>query len=230
PTVGPSTVKEKNKKKNIKNSSPPLPSPRAEDAAGECGHAAGREDEAAPEAEEPPPPPPPPPPSGDEALRRAESLVDAAVGRWPSRHRAPGPRDRQRLSQRVLSELNNGGDEAVILDELTRDLADAGSAVRVVLGARTRTPGWGRPSDPRPPADAYTVTGPKPAWCGRCEERTRLVMAIRADGSEGMRRCPHCHPVPQLSHRTQEPEDSGLSAVAKAATRDVRALLARLRT
>jgi hypothetical protein len=121
--------------------------------------------------------------------------VDAAVRRWPSHHRAPGPRDRQRLSERVARELAAGGDEAVILDELTRDLNDAASAVRVVLGARTRTPGWGRPADPRPDPTRFTVTGPRPAWCGRCEERTRLVMAIREDGSEAMRRCRHCHPA-----------------------------------
>ncbi|WP_157516007.1 hypothetical protein [Nocardiopsis trehalosi] len=165
------------KEEQENNSSPPLPSsPAAEPA-----QPAGREDEA--------------PPPEDDALKRAQSLVDAAVRRWPSHHRAPGPRDRQRLSERVARELAAGGDEATITDELTRDLNDAGSAVRVLLGARTRTPGWGRPADPRPDPARFTVTGPKPAWCGRCDERTRLVMAIRDDGSEAMRRCRDCHPA-----------------------------------
>ena len=165
--------REQLKKKQENNSSPPLPSsPAAEPA-----QPAGREDGATPE------------------LERAQSLVDAAVRRWPSSHRAPGLRDRQRLSERVARELASGGDEATIIDELTRDLSDAGSAIRVVLGARTRTPGWGRPADPRPDPARYTVKGPRPAWCGRCDERTRLVMAIREDGSEAMRRCRECHPA-----------------------------------
>ncbi len=126
-------------------------------------------------------------------MERAESLVADAVRRWGSGHRAPGARDRHRLAERVAAELD-GGDETVIRDELTRDLGDARSAVSVVLGARTATPGWGQSADPRPDATRYEITGPRPVWCGVCDERTRLVAYERADGSEGMRRCRRCHP------------------------------------
>ncbi|NYI99301.1 hypothetical protein HNR12_005655 [Streptomonospora nanhaiensis] len=126
-------------------------------------------------------------------LERAQGLVDDAVRRWGSGHRAPGARDRQRLSERVADELVAGGEETVILEELTRDLGSARSAVRVVLGARTATPGWGRPVDPRPDPDRYVPQGPLPVWCGLCDERTRLVTAMVA-GSERLWRCARCHP------------------------------------
>jgi len=120
--------------------------------------------------------------------------VDDAVARWGSTHRAPGARDRLRLAERVAAELAAGGDEGVILDELTRDLGTANSAVRVVLGARTATPGWGRRTDPRPDHARHEPSGPRPAWCGRCDERTRQLVVRAADGSERMARCDRCHP------------------------------------
>lgn len=148
---------------------------------------------------------PPTETADSEALRRAESVVSDAVRRWPSQHRAPGPKDRQRLAERVAAELAAGGDERTVLDELTRDLSDAGSAVRVLLGSRTKTPGWGVPADPRPTADRYEPTGPRPAWCTRCDERTRLVVAMTDDGGERMRRCSTCHP--EASAVLQEPTE-----------------------
>ncbi|TMZ69810.1 hypothetical protein EMG21_28140 [Klebsiella pneumoniae] len=216
PVVGFPGVSKKTEKKTEINSSPPVPSsPPGEPAPLEPP--AGREDEA--------------PPKTDGVLERAETLVSEAVRRWPSRHRAPGPRDRQRLSECVATELANGGDEAVILDELTRDLSDAGSALRVVLGNRTKTPGWGRSNDPRPDRDAFAATDPKPPWCGLCDERTRLVMAVREDGSEAMRRCPACHPeldsAPLL--HASDAEREGLSDGARAAAAEARRLLAALR-
>jgi hypothetical protein len=147
PTAGSPTVKEKNKKKNIKkNSSPPLPS--GAESAAERGDPAGREDET--------------PSEENDALTRAQDVVDAAVRRWPSSHRAPGPRDRQRLAERVARELATGGDEATITDELTRDLNDAASAVRVVLGART--PPVSRRRDPGPPGAAAARSAPGSSW------------------------------------------------------------------
>ena len=88
----------------------------------------------------------------DETLKRAQSLVDDAVRLWPKEHRAPSARDRQRLSDRVASELANGGDDTVIVHEISRDLHDADSAIRVVLGSRTQNSGWGQVTDPRPGA------------------------------------------------------------------------------
>src|SRR5690606_25998080 len=77
----------------------------------------------------------------DEVRGRAERIVADAVARWHSDHRAPDAATHRRLVDRVAAELADGGDEAVILDALTRDLhpSQAASAVRVVM-ARTTTP------------------------------------------------------------------------------------------
>lgn len=125
----------------------------------------------------------------------AAVLVADAIRRWHSDHAAPNARDRARLVARVRTELTAGGDPVVITHELTRDLhpSQAGSAVKVVMGARTREPGWGRADDPRPDHSRHEVRTKTP-WCGRCDERTRLVVALGADGDERMRRCPDCHP------------------------------------
>ncbi|MGI5122739.1 hypothetical protein ACQEU5_24800 [Marinactinospora thermotolerans] len=127
-------------------------------------------------------------------MRRAEALLDEAVSRWGRAHRAPGVRDRQRLAARIAAELVAGGAEPIIIHELTRDMGDVRRAVAVMLGDRTATPGWGRAVDPRPDWAQYEVTGPRPVWCGRCDERTRLVVGQAADGSERIWRCSRCHP------------------------------------
>lgn len=183
-------------------SSPPSP-PRADDAAHDPS---GREDEISPEntarrgvsetprAETGGTSSPPAPSADDETLSRAQALVDDAVRLWPRNHRAPGVRDRQRLAERVAAELGAGGDETVIVHELSRDLQDAGNAVRVILGSRTKTPGWGRIHDPRPDYSRYEVRSKTP-WCGTCDERTRQVVVRGADGGEErMARCRRCHP------------------------------------
>lgn len=105
----------------------------------------------------------------------AEGLVDGAVRAWPSSAMPPGPRDRYRLMERVMDELEDGGDPQVIRHELTRDLNTAASVLRVVMGARTRTPGWGKRIDPRPDHSKWEIPDPTHPWCGRCDERTRLI-------------------------------------------------------
>lgn len=142
-----------------------------------------------------------------DALKRAEALIDDAVRRWPQRHRAPGPRDRQRLCERVAAELEAGGDDGLILVELTRDMREAADAVKVVMGSRTRTPGWGRCSDPRPKPLRHAPDAPRPVWCGMCDETTRLVAAVAADGSQRMHRCARCHPDPDTA--PAEPDGDG---------------------
>lgn len=136
----------------------------------------------------------------------AQAIVDSAVSRWASGHKAPTPRDRQRLIERVAAELANGGTEAVITHELTRDLGNAQSAVSVVMGHRTRTPGWGVPCDPRPDPLQYVPKGPLPQWCRICSEQTRLVAGQRADGSERLYRCPRCHPEAEPADCPTQPE------------------------
>lgn len=112
-------------------------------------------------------------------LECAQMLVDRAVRLWPTEHRAPSPRDHQRLCERVVAELGSGGDETVIVYELSRDLQDAGSAVKVIMGSRTKTPGWGVASDPRPAHSQHEIKTRTP-WCGgsACDERTRLANVL----------------------------------------------------
>src|SRR5690606_7310031 len=150
------------------------------------------------------------------ALHGALALVDDAVARWGSTHRAPGARDRLRLAERVAAELAGGGTEETILDELTRDLGTAHSAVRVVLGARTATPGWGRRTDPRPDHARHEPSGPRPAWCGRCDERTRQLVVRAADGSERMARCDRCHPQADPAAQWGAAADEGQEEAAAA--------------
>ena len=107
--------------------------------------------------------------------KAAEGLVDGAVRVWPSSAMAPNPRDRHRLVGRVMDELADGGDPQVIHHELTRDLNTAASVLRVIMGARTHTFGWGKRIDPRPDHAQYEISNPGHPWCGRCDERTRLI-------------------------------------------------------
>ena len=167
-------------------SSPPAPPVTAEGS--RLGrNPAGKEDESANEDQ------------GHEVRARAEGLVRDALRRWHSAHAAPNAATRRRLVQRVAAELADGADAEAVLRELTRDLhpSQAASAVRVVM-ARTKTPGWGRVEDPRPAADRHVPAGPRPPWCGRCDERTRLLVAVyedaRGEVREQMARCRDCHP------------------------------------
>lgn len=162
----------------------------------------------------------------DALQKRAVALVDAAVRRWPTRHKAPGVRDRLRLAGRIAGELANGGMEEVILHELTRDLRDAGSAISVVMGARTKVEGWGRPTDPRPDRSQYEIPSTAP-WCGLCDERTRMVVIRDIDtGEERPGRCRRpvvdtfgamvaCNPNTTPMEQMPEPEtaDDGHGAV-----------------
>ena len=154
-------------------------------------------------------------------LERAQALVDRAVRLWPKEHRAPSARDRQRLCERVVAELVAGGDETVIVYEMSRDLQDAGSAVKVIMGSRTKTPGWGQANDPRPDHSQHEIRTKTP-WCGSsaCDERTRLVNVY--DDSTGETKPSRCRapiqdPVtgetvachPRATPRVEVNEDQG---------------------
>lgn len=150
---------------------------------------------------------------------RALELVDAAVRLWPTRHKAPGARDRQRLADRISTELATDGVKEVILHELTRDLQDAGSALSVIMGSRTTVTGWGQPTDPRPDYTRYEIPRSAP-WCGLCDERTRLIMIRDVNtGKEHPGRCRQpvlntagetvaCNPNTTPSVFDQAPEES----------------------
>ena len=191
-----------NQKKAEASSPPPPPSADTPPT-----HSAGREDEIftkekkrSPETDESP--------GGHEDMERAQGLVRDAVRRWPKDHQAPSARDAHRLAERVAAELADGGDDTVILHELTRDLRDVGSAVRVMLGSRTRTPGWGRAADPRPDHSRYEIRTNTP-WCGQCDERTRQLVVLSDDGrDERMARCRRCHPEATPAPATHEPDET----------------------
>jgi len=202
PGVGFSGVNKKTEKKTEKKILPPTPSfergpngagaGREEEFSSEKKTTAKRGDSKAPRAEKATADAPTAPGINDEMLRRAQELVDDAVRLWPKNHRAPSVRDRQRLSERVAGELASGGDETVIVYEMSRDLQDAGSAVKVVMGSRTTTPGWGQTNDPRPNHSRHEVRTKTP-WCGSsaCDERTRLVNVY--DDSTGETKPSQCH-------------------------------------
>nr|WP_012954657.1 hypothetical protein [Nocardiopsis sp. 90127]ABD48733.1 pSQ10.10 [Nocardiopsis sp. 90127] len=154
-------------------------------------------------------------------LERAQMLVDRAVRLWPKEHRAPSPRDHQRLCERVVAELVAGGDETVLVYELSRDLQDAGSAVKVIMGSRTKTPGWGQAHDPRAEGSRHEIQTRTP-WCGSsaCDEHTRLANVYsESTGETKPSRCrtPVQDPVtgetvachPRATPRLPEPADEG---------------------
>lgn len=120
-----------------------------------------------------------------------------------------------------MAELVAGGDETVIVYEMSRDLQDAGSAVKVVMGSRTKTPGWGQANDPRPDHSQHEIRTKTP-WCGSsaCDERTRLVNVY--DDSTGETKPSRCRapiqdPVtgetvachPRATPRVEVNEDQG---------------------
>lgn len=109
-------------------------------------------------------------------MERAQTLLDSAVRLWADRHKAPTGRSRQRLSERIAAELANGGDETVIVHELSRDMSDIGNAVSVMVKDRTVIPGWGQAHDPRPAHSQHEIKTKTP-WCGgsACNEKTRLA-------------------------------------------------------
>lgn len=129
-------------------------------------------------------------------MERAQQLLDSAVRLWARGHKAPTGRSRQRLSERIAAELSTGGDETVIVHELSRDMSDIGNAVSVMVKDRTSIPGWGQAHDPRPAHSRHEIQTRTP-WCGSstCDERTRLANVY--DASTGETRPARCRtPVP----------------------------------
>lgn len=122
----------------------------------------------------------------------AERLVASALRFWDSAHTRPSAPTRRTLVARVAQELASGADPDAVLAELVRDLhpSQARSAVRVVM-ARTRVPGWAQGGE----NPARLMASVRPAWCGVCDEATRHLVEIRADGRDQVVRCPRCHPV-----------------------------------
>ena len=128
----------------------------------------------------------------EEQEEAAERLVASALRFWDSAHTRPSAPTRRTLVARVAQELASGADPDAVLAELVRDLhpSQARSAVRVVM-ARTRVPGWAQGGE----NPARLMASVRPAWCGVCDEATRHLVEIRADGRDQVVRCPRCHPV-----------------------------------
>jgi len=197
PGVGKPGAIKKTEKKTEKNIPPPPPSSEHGSAVAKAGREEEDLSKKKTKTTEPGTAPgdtPPAPGITEETLERAQTLVDDAVRLWPQNHRAPSANDRHRLSARVAAELDKGGDETVIVHELSRDMQDAGSAIAVIMGDRTTVPGWGQVADPRPDHSQYEIRTKTP-WCGTCDERTRQVVVRAEDGgTERMARCRTCHP------------------------------------
>src|SRR5690606_20212264 len=129
----------------------------------------------------------------------AERLVSSALRFWDSAHARPSAPTRRKLVARVAQELAAGADPDAVLAELVRDLhpSQARSAVRVVM-ARTREPGWAQGGE----NPARLMANVRPPWCGVCDEATRHLVEILADGRDQVVRCPRCHPVAVAEHTT----------------------------
>lgn len=163
---------------------------------------------------------PPPTPSGtrasadtparqeeEEFVDNAKRLVSSALRFWDSSHARPSAPTRRTLVARVAQELAAGADPDAALAELVRDLhpSQARSAVRVVM-ARTREPGWAQGGE----TPARLMANVRPPWCGTCDEATRHLVEVLADGRDQVIRCPYCHPVavaepPTITEPTETP-------------------------
>src|SRR5690606_6982114 len=49
---------------------------------------------------------------------------------------------------------------------------------------------------------ARLMANVRPPWCGVCDEATRHLVEILADGRDQVVRCPRCHPVAVAEHTT----------------------------
>ena len=176
PGVGGPGVTRNTDKNTEKNTSSPYPSSSAPPSAVEAG---AKEEEEKKKKQK----------QQEEA---AERLVASALRFWDSSHTRPSAPTRRTLVARVAQELASGADPDAVLAELVRDLhpSQARSAVRVVM-ARTRVPGWAQGGE----NPARLMASVRPAWCGVCDEATRHLVEIRADGRDQVIRCPRCHPV-----------------------------------
>lgn len=171
----------RNTEKNIeKNTSSPYPSSSAPPSAVEAGTKEEEKKKGKKEEEE------------QQQEEAAERLVASALRFWDSSHTRPSAPTRRTLVARVAQELAAGADPDAVLAELVRDLhpSQARSAVRVVM-ARTREPGWAQGGE----TPARLMANVRPAWCGVCDEATRHLVEVRADGRDQVVRCPRCHPV-----------------------------------
>lgn len=171
PGVGNPGVIKKTEKKTEKNILPPAPSKR-----GQRGVRARTEDETPKFNNREAPGPQSTRADHTPHMERAQTLLDSAVRLWADRHKAPTGRSRQRLSERIAAEIAAGGDETVIVHELSRDMSDIGNAVSVMVKDRTVIPGWGQAHDPRPAHSQHEIKTKTP-WCGgsACNEKTRLA-------------------------------------------------------
>ena len=144
-----------------------------------------------------------------QATESALKVVDKATALWGG-HRLPTPSERLRLAERAAQALAEGARPADLVYMLSRDLADARSAVAVVM-ARTAYDGWWH-TEVAPPVSAPTQP-PRPEWCGRCDERTRQLDTEAG----GRRRCPDCHPLkvgaPQHEHAATDPTMTVLDVI-----------------
>lgn len=119
----------------------------------------------------------------------AARLVATAAESWKAHgHRAPSKAEALRLARRVVEELGQGATPEAVSYTLTRDLRRdqvRTTAVQVIM-RRTGQPGWAE----EPPATAPVVR--QQPWCGACDETSRFVDDVDAQGRAVSRPCPQC--------------------------------------
>lgn len=109
--------------------------------------------------------------------------VLAFVKSLPEQYR---PQPNTAVAQIVETAMGNGWTPgelaAAVRSSITNDQARPGLAVQVAREFSTQ------------PASEHVHRKPaRPTWCGRCDERTRL-MDVVMNGAPAMMRCPTCHP------------------------------------
>jgi len=202
PGVGGPGVTRNTDKNTEKNTSSPCPSSSAPPSAVEAGTKEEEKKKKGKEEEQE---------EAEQQQEAAEQLVASALRFWDSSHTRPSAPTHRTLVARVAQELASGADPDAVLAELVRDLhpSQARSAVRVVM-ARTRVPGWAQGGE----TPARLMANVRPPWCGTCDEATRHLVEILADGRDQVVRCPRCHPaalaepteIPTTTPDHQEPQ------------------------
>lgn len=124
-------------------------------------------------------------------ITHAAEAVALMAALEPARLR-PGRRTAEALAADVAQLLALGWPAAELQARMTENPPDP---IRSLGGfLRSRLP---EPTRYTQPATAEASPAPMPAWCGKCEEPSRLI-----DTGHGFQRCPDCSP---LAHAGKDP-------------------------
>lgn len=132
-----------------------------------------------------------PKPTGTDITHEAEAIALLAALE-PARLR-PGRRIAEALAADIAQLLALGWPADQLRQRMTENAPDE---IRSIGGfLRSRLP---EPTRYRNQPAQHNGPPPIPAWCGKCEEPTRLI-----DTGHGFSRCPACHPMAQAGKETR---------------------------